>query len=559
MSPRSFLISERSKSPHSDLLRKASLVSAAHLRRQATEVLAARGQDPRLDLQLNLLRHALSGKLSEEKLHHSYEGLSNALVRLDEKKQTAAENGGSTGELPVSGADLGDLLEGLSWPKPHTRKAKVLAEQFRALSRDEDPNPLFNELSRMFGEILATGTEAHPADNSPGLFQRLFGASGPDSEQDLLSVEDNRTPATPDLKTRGREEYPSHSDATISALFSRFLNKVQLPPPASTQVDELRRKFEQPVGGEDQANLLLSFADFINDSCESLHQERSELEEFLRNLTERLRDIDQHIQQVDRTHILSARSNEDIQQSISAEVDNMRTSVETAKDLATLKGAVNQSLDTITTHMESYIVAEETRKEQDRALTTQLTQRMLKLQDEADELKESVSRERKQAVLDPLTSFPNRLAYDERLHQEFARWKRYRTPMSMAVVDVDNFKRVNDDFGHQAGDKALKIVADVLVKNLRETDFIARYGGDEFVVLMPETTIEAAEVGATKLLTGVANCGFHFHGQPVSVTLSIGVSSWMENDTPDSVFARADAALYAAKEAGRNCLRTNPS
>lgn len=520
-------------------------------------ILAARGQDPRLDRQLNLLRHALSQKLSETTLQRSHEGLSKALIRLDEKKQTAAENGPPAGEPPLSGADLGELLDGLSWPKPHTRKAKVLAERFRALGRSEDPNPLFRELSRMFGEVLATAAEAHPADHSPGLFQRLFGARGPGSEQDLGSAEDRPATAPPDPRTRGREPPPRDSGDTVSTLFSRFLNKVRLPPPASAKVDELRRKLEQPAGSEDQADLLLSFADFISDSCANLHQERSELEEFLRNLTERLRDIDRHIQQVDNTHTLSARSNEDIQQSINAEVDHMRSSVETAADLATLKGAVSRSLDTITTHMESYILAEEARREQDRTLTTQLMQRMLKLQDEADRLKENISRERKQAVRDPLTALPNRVAYDERLQQEFVRWKRYRTPLSMAVVDIDRFKEINDDFGHQAGDKALRIVAEILVKKLRETDFIARYGGDEFVVLMPETTIESAAAGATKLLTGVADCGFHFHGRPVPITLSIGVSAWMENDTPDRVFARADAALYAAKEAGRNCVRTS--
>jgi diguanylate cyclase len=518
-------------------------------------ILAAQGQDPQLDKQLDVLRHAMSGKLSEAVLHRSHEELSKALMRLDAKRQVATDSGASSNSLLLSGADLGGLVDGLSWPKPYTRKAKNLAERFRALSRSEDSSPLFRELSHMFGEVLATDA-VQVAGDAPGLIRRIFSVANSVGERDFPSTEDR----SPESKSGDRKGLPSQADnADYATLFARFLNKVQLPPPASSQVDALAEKLERPVTHDDQADLLLSFADLINDSCEHLHQERSDLEEFLRSLTERLQDIDRHIQQVDKTRTLSARSNADIQQSITAEVDNMRTSVKTAKDLVTLKGVVSQSLDTITVSMENFIRSEEIRKEQDRALTAQLTQRMLKLQDETDELRENVSRERRQAVRDPLTDLPNRLAYNERAKQEFVRWKRYHTPLSMAVIDVDHFKHINDDFGHQAGDKALQLVGGILVKKLREADFVARYGGDEFVVLMPETTAESAEIVAAKLVHGVANSGFHFHEKPVSLTLSIGVSALIENDTLESLFARADAALYTAKEAGRNCARTKTS
>lgn len=517
---------------------------------------AAQGQDHQLDTQLNLLRHALNGKLSDAALNRSHDGLAKAVVRLDNiKEQAAADSEKPADALFVSGADLGELLDDVSWPKPYTHKAKKLAKQFRALSRSEDSSPLLSELSRMFADVLATDAAQLAAD-SPGLIRRLFGASNEGSEQDVSST-DGRPPES---MSADRKAFFSRSgNADNAILFAQFLNKIQLPPPAASQIDELAKKLESTPGNEDQSDLLLSFADLINDSCDHLHQERSDLEEFLRSLTERLQDIDQHIQKVDKTRTLSTHSNADIQQSITAEVDNMRTSVETAKDLVTLKGVVTQSLDTIAVNMGNLIHAEEIRKEQDRTLTAQLTQRMLKLQDEADELRENVSRERRQAIRDPLTDLPNRLAYNERAKQEFARWKRYQTPLSMAVIDVDLFKHINDKFGHQAGDKALKLVGGILVKKLREADFVARYGGDEFVVLMPETTVESAEIVAAKLVSGVAESGFHFHGKPVSLTLSIGISALIENDTLESLFARADAALYSAKEAGRNCARTHRS
>jgi diguanylate cyclase len=120
------------------------------------------------------------------------------------------------------------------------------------------------------------------------------------------------------------------------------------------------------------------------------------------------------------------------------------------------------------------------------------------------------------------------------------------------VCDVDLFKRINDAYGHLAGDKVLKIIANSLQRNLRSTDFIARFGGEEFVALMPETSTSEAKIVAEKMRINIEESPFNFKKEPVQITVSFGISEFAEGETAAEVFSRADKALYKAKENGRN-------
>ena len=155
---------------------------------------------------------------------------------------------------------------------------------------------------------------------------------------------------------------------------------------------------------------------------------------------------------------------------------------------------------------------------------------------------------------DMLTALPNRAAFEERLHEELERWKRFRTPVSMLVWDIDRFKKINDTYGHRAGDRVLREVANCFANRLRASDFIARIGGEEFCTLLVGTETEAALRVANELREAVAGLKLLFHGQPVRVTVSCGVTSLRDSDGADggTIFERADAALYRAKDGGRN-------
>ena len=122
----------------------------------------------------------------------------------------------------------------------------------------------------------------------------------------------------------------------------------------------------------------------------------------------------------------------------------------------------------------------------------------------------------------------------------------------LAAWDIDLFKKINDAYGHRAGDKVLRIVAECLSGRVRDTDFVARYGGEEFVMLLAGTGTADALTVVEQIRESVGKLGFHFRGVPVSVSISCGLTAFREGDSADDAFDRADKALYKAKADGRN-------
>ncbi|MEW9797017.1 sensor domain-containing diguanylate cyclase [Alteromonas sp. CYL-A6] len=166
------------------------------------------------------------------------------------------------------------------------------------------------------------------------------------------------------------------------------------------------------------------------------------------------------------------------------------------------------------------------------------------------ELEQANRKLEKQALQDPLTGLKNRRALNEYLHQAYLRFKRGQKAYSVAVIDIDHFKKVNDTFGHEAGDNALRHLAELLTGSARESDFICRSGGEEFVLIMPETDKAGAQVVAEKVRKKVAATPHQDVGR---MTISIGVATISQQDDKASeTIARADEALYKAKHNGRN-------
>lgn len=153
-----------------------------------------------------------------------------------------------------------------------------------------------------------------------------------------------------------------------------------------------------------------------------------------------------------------------------------------------------------------------------------------------------------QSITDSLTELNNRSRLDVLLNEELAKSDRYATAFSLILTDIDHFKRVNDNFGHQTGDRVLKEVARILSENIRGTDVVGRWGGEEFMIICPGTDASSAGILAEKLRELIAR-GIKGEG---AVTASFGVTQYRSGDTPLSIMARVDRALYRAKEEGRN-------
>ena len=157
------------------------------------------------------------------------------------------------------------------------------------------------------------------------------------------------------------------------------------------------------------------------------------------------------------------------------------------------------------------------------------------------------------ATRDALTGLLNRRELDARTRAAIAHAQRYDRPLSCAMIDVDHFKRVNDRYGHAAGDAVLCEAATRLRETCRDTDTIGRYGGEEFIVLLPETAAQEAFVAAERVRHAFCDAGFTADGADLHLTASIGIATWAPSmSVPASLYSAADQALYRAKEHGRN-------
>lgn len=156
------------------------------------------------------------------------------------------------------------------------------------------------------------------------------------------------------------------------------------------------------------------------------------------------------------------------------------------------------------------------------------------------------------SLTDALTGLYNRRHLDTMLEREFLRAKRYGSDLSVAIIDIDFFKKVNDTHGHICGDYILKEVAYLILENFRKTDIIFRYGGEEFVALLTETTLEKAKIPLERLRKSVEEYPFNFKGTDIKITISGGATEIGDIENASEFLDNADKALYMAKENGRN-------
>jgi diguanylate cyclase len=234
---------------------------------------------------------------------------------------------------------------------------------------------------------------------------------------------------------------------------------------------------------------------------------------------------------------------------VSTGVDRLRDSVEDFTDVDQLKDDVAEHINYISDALKEF------RDRPESALKNQLNMLVDKvktIEEESELAKKALEEQRHKATHDNLTGLPNREAYVERAILEVDRFKRYGHPLTMAICDIDFFKKINDGFGHQVGDKVLKLISKLISTRLRSVDFIARYGGEEFVLLLPETTEDQAFAVLDKIRNVIAKTPFKFKEDPMQITISFGICGFNKELKLEQVFELADKALYEAKNNGRN-------
>lgn len=192
---------------------------------------------------------------------------------------------------------------------------------------------------------------------------------------------------------------------------------------------------------------------------------------------------------------------------------------------------------------------EEQLKQFNRILEEQVALRTRELEEANSELNEKNARLKEMVRRDGLTDLYNHTAMLEIIRQKVDETKRYNHPLSLIMLDIDFFKKVNDSYGHQFGDHVLRLIAQTMLGAIRTVDFAGRFGGEEFILLLPNTTRKGAVVTAEKIRRKIAR--LEWEHKECRITISAGVTRFFE-DTTESLIARADKLLYMAKENGRN-------
>ncbi len=501
--------------------------------------LISQGADPLLDRRLKELRASLRKTDNISQV--------SALLSSVEERVKLLDEAGEGGGMPRPEDVLAKMLEAIDFPKPLRRQARKLKKRLAAGDVQAQLPALTTALISLIDRALQTKAQA----TSAGLLSRLFGNSeSQGGRQPRVDEDAKRTTAT-------SGPMAEHSPATdelrlLEGVFTDFLEYLTFPSEFSSRVQALKARLEKGIDITQVKPFTRGLVTLIVDMRKGLEAEKEELEDFLQQLTRRLFDLDAMIEGAQTQRRASLESGRQLNEMVNAQVADIEHVVQSASELEQIKVEIQSSLDSIRKHLAQQRRLEETQQDE---LEQQLQQMMARIQDmerESEQLKTRLEIERANALTDPLTGAPNRLAYDQRIIQEFARWQRHRQPLSLLLMDIDHFKQINDTFGHKAGDRALKAIVQALRQHVRASDFMARIGGEEFVLLLPETALDGAFLAAEKLRRGIERCEFAYKGQPVPITISGGIAQFVEGDTPDEVYVRADEALYRAKQQGRN-------
>jgi diguanylate cyclase len=431
----------------------------------------------------------------------------------------------------------------------------ALAE-VRALVREENAGgpgwqKLQDRIDRRIShldELREKGEREHKRS----LFGRLLGRDEADTDtkvpEDPVS---ELQPGSVDLDT-GEEDCTDQRlriARRVGELLKQLRRQVTLEPEADERAKYLQDHLITSDDWDELRDGLNGVADLV---IAALTRSQREFEGFLRRLDERLQALQQHFSEQQSAQTSRKTASQELENEIREELDVFSRRANESSSLEELKDSVAGHLGNVSQAVSLY---REREAEREAVLTSQLEamqEKLAAVEAHSEQMSEQLQKERSRALTDLLTDLPNRQAWEDRLELEYNRWLRYGHPLSISVLDIDFFKRVNDSYGHKAGDRVLQLVARALRERFRNTDFIARYGGEEFVVLLPDTSLQDAAGVLNEVREHIATLPFHFRTEPVSVTFSAGVTQFADDEGLEEAFERADRALYQAKDAGRN-------
>ncbi|PIE37270.1 MAG: hypothetical protein CSA53_06665 [Gammaproteobacteria bacterium] len=474
--------------------------------------LASQGLDKNLDQQIKKLREALRKGSNSAQLNTLLTGIEEAILGMEE----ARSDGASAKREP--GEPLARLLTRFDPPKAFRARVKNLIKQAHG-ANDKDLAKLTDDIGQLLDEILK--------DSASKSGFSLFGK---------------------------KSDKKASTETSAADMLMHLLERLSLPPDIAEQSDALRARLAANNSDDELPDIVEHLADIINALGNQVIADKAEYGEFLQNLAKQIEALDEHIRDSRIDEKTAFEERQALGKKVEAQVSGIANHVAGANSLDELKDQLAERLSELADQVDDYRQADLDRYARASEEIEQLSHRLHTMEQEAQALRAAIAKSRELALKDALTGIWNRHAFDDAIDKEFARFKRYGKPVTLVVWDIDWFKRINDSYGHAAGDKALQAIASIFQRATRATDFVARYGGEEFVGLLPETSANEALTMANKVRKHIEESSFHYEDKPIAITVSAGLTQFTQDDTPDSVFKRADQALYKAKEQRNRCI-----
>jgi diguanylate cyclase len=441
---------------------------------------------------------------------------------------------------------IGSLVTFVSWLEVSSKRAhfRKAINRFKSEVKEaQDLATLEGSFAALKDQVLKESIESldtgERREESKFSFKHWLGGKG--QELDRIAVEGSK-----DFLEKLKE------------LLIAFLEELEtsLPGPVDKELDESRRLVSACETCEDMLALREPLLRLGQLCGQSFHGERDLFARLIKEIDQYLGEMEENLLDSMGQARAMAEANTNFDHQMAQGMTEMSESLAVSQDLDSLHQVVVSKLAFLRQALEN-------KRKNDEQQLARVNEKMEDLQRNVAHMRQEVSMAREQSrqleeqlQKDGLTGTLNRRGYEDRIAQEFERFLRYRHMLSVVVFDLDHFKRVNDQFGHQRGDRCLKVISARVAPEIRKSDALARYGGDEFVLILPGIGQDEAAKVAEKIRCMVEQLRFLYEGRRLPMTLSMGVAQARDSDaTAEDLFRRADQALYAAKAEGRNRVK----
>lgn len=339
------------------------------------------------------------------------------------------------------------------------------------------------------------------------------------------------------------------ADKKVVKKFNEFLTKITVSRQYKPQILKIKSELNENMPND---RLLSSFLAAFDVISHDLQLERNTAKVFLSTLSDTLSTVQSAVKSTILSQEKCQQKHTELNEQLQGQITDMADGLDQANSLVDIKVDINSKLKAIATTLEEKTSFEVSQQKELEKKLVDMQEKVNKLERQGKTFEKRIQEQQAKSLQDALTKLYNRAAFDEHFAKEIVRCQHNNIPLAIVVADLDNFKRINDTYGHTAGDKTLQVIANTFTKQVQDKGFIARYGGEEFVLIFSDQSKESLVKRLNVMREKISQLPFKFKNNKVSITISVGVTHIKPDDNVHIAFERADEALYKAKEQGKN-------